>query len=98
MEGAAQVRCVCTCLLCDVEELLHPQLKVLQLLATRHRAAQTTTGSWKKAHALDLPADHGVSPTVIRIGADGSPEDMISCVVALSGRPSRAQALCTRRL
>ena len=57
---------VCTCLLCLVEERLHPLLESLQLLIVHHRAAHATTGSLKKAHALDLPVDH-----VVRLRADG---------------------------
>ena len=56
---------VCTYLLCFVEERLHPRLELVQLLVIKHRAAQTTTVSWKKAHALDLPVDH-----VVRLRAD----------------------------
>lgn len=57
---------VCTCLLCLVEERLHPLLELVQLLVIKHRAVYTTTVSWKKAHVLDPPVDH-----VVRLRADG---------------------------
>ena len=63
---------------------LHPLLELVQLLVIKHRAAQTTTGSLKKAHVLDLPVDHvetlyGFAPTVICI----EPEDAAELLVGL---------------
>ena len=51
---------VCAYRLRFVEERLHALLEVVSLLARPHRAAQTTTGSAKKAHALHVAVDHGV--------------------------------------
>ena len=63
--------------MCFVEERLHALLEVFSLLARPHRAAQTTTGSAKKAHAFHVPTDNGVR-ALARIGADGGPpEDMM---------------------
>ena len=77
LEGAAQVRCVCTCLLCDVEEVLSKNSLPRAIVRLRRPSGP---GRRRTPWTFRLTTAYVFVPTVIRIGADGSPEDMISCV------------------